>query len=495
MRFRDAHAGGTTLPMIPSLPCIFAHPLPEVRDSLNPPQMFSGGVSPVVIVYYWATMWAYYTNGQLAWTINGLGGGHLIDGWTSSKDSIYVLLGDILCQYPASAFPLHQSEVFKPVTAVRISAGGLTSWSYDDPDADAALARLFATSPNPVSGPVYDASRDRIHVVADDGSMYSFRTDLDASVGNYELTKTHFAPDSFSPIYLEPVASGEPRVCWLSGGQVAVAETGELETPVEGMLAWTWQCTRAFTDQPSHSFFSWTAPVMVSQVPYKGGLGSLVIGSTEQWSYPVRQWFCTLLAPACFPVGLPYVKSFPPPEIQYEFGGVLGLPDGTPVTSVVERPYISLEGEELFVYAILQTGAKAFTFAKYRMTPIGLPGWTAEWWNSLKQQIDEQNSGYEQLYQFDLSKAESQNPNAPSYEVTRRFIDIAQYGPPPADIQWGGSSWLFPLLGTFDYRPPALFDIDLTRQPEDVAPAVDLLPISGRPIVVTVTTVKVPRPH
>jgi hypothetical protein len=479
---------------LPSIKCDFAHPIDGTLDpdSLNPPRLFSGGVAPVIVFQDFGTMRAYYLDGRPAWTITHLTN-TWIYGWTAVADSLYVLFGDIICQYPGSAFPLDPGIAPKPVNAVWIRPDGLTSWSYAEPDADAAFNQLCAHDPDPLAPPVYDASRNRIHVIASDGSLYSFRTNLDASRGNYDLIKTRFPPDPWTPLSLEPAASGPPRVCWISNGQVAVAATGELETPPEGIAAWTWKCFRAFADQPSHSFSNGIEAVTVSQVPYKGALGSLLVGLSTQWSYPARQWYCNLLAPAGFFAQFGTINTFPPAETQYEFGGPIGLPNGVTITGVVGRPYISVENDEVFLYAILQTGPKAFWFAKYLMPPYGVPGWTAAWWNALKQMVDLENSNYDQQFEQDLGRARERDPNAATYDITRRFVDIAQYGPPPAGIQWGGSSMLFELLRTADYWPLGLTGDPNSHRPDDIAPARDLLPIAARPVVTTVTTVKVPR--
>lgn len=143
----------------------------------------------------------------------------------------------------------------------------------------------------------------------------------------------------------------------------------------------------------------------------------------------------------------------------------------------------------------MQTDAKTFWLAKHRMTADPPAAWTGGWWQAIKQQIDGENAGYEQQFEQDLGLAEQRNPNAASYDVTRRTIDYAQYGPPPAGAEWGGGSRLFYLLQTSNYLALGLDDFVPGRRPEDVAPGRDLLPISERPIVVTVTTVKVPRPR
>jgi hypothetical protein len=310
-------------------------------------------------------------------------------------------------------------------------------------------------------------------------------------------------------IFLDPQPNGAAaRVCWISGGKVAVAETGQLETPPEGVDTWIWNHVHGATDQqPFHRFANYPddepnlSYVAVSHVPYQANQAALLIGLfpshadySDQEPAPQKQLLCSFLSPACFPTfnqttGL---ASFPPAGLQKEISGAIALRDGSAITALVEHPFVSEESGQLFIYGIWRTGQvpETFYFAKHALPDDSSTGWTQRWWGSLNVQVVDYgaNKGFDPA-QF----SQYGRPPIP--------IDF-----PPIDAYLGEHPFPNPLLPTSylydaierDWIGTALqlsaqwWPVDPTGVPyntpfawaisPDIAQARDLLPLSGRPL-------------
>ena len=73
------------------LPCQYAY---QIKDPITPnrylqpffsrPQLFNGGIAPVVIFFNPDAIWGYYLDGNLAWTFETTRQ-NVVNGWTTPR--------------------------------------------------------------------------------------------------------------------------------------------------------------------------------------------------------------------------------------------------------------------------------------------------------------------------------------------------------------------------------------------------------------------------
>jgi hypothetical protein len=321
-----------------------------------------------------------------------------ISGFAVGDGCLYVQDGDVLYQYVGEA--MHRNDVV-PSNAISFRPAEPQAWSAVSGGGDGFSGLLELPfpdggTPRTFSAPLLGGDNDgRVHVLASDGTVYSPTVALER---NPTINRTPFVPDQ-TVLYWDP-GNGRPRLCWVSGGEVAVLDTGELE--VHELDAWRWRCRSMSVVQPWRSF---------GAAATAGFISSFVAADTSVAAVTLREfeagpWSFHVLDPPCQPMFndagrmpvtdagsagndsiIHHCEALPPgfvvtlPPAQHEWSGIFKNSGGGTV-DILCAPYLREEPEGRFAYVIAADGGTPL-FCKYRVPPPS-DSYFLCWWKAVR---------------------------------------------------------------------------------------------------------------
>jgi hypothetical protein len=374
-------------------PAFASRILPPPKGALSRPLWLASNLGEFALFHDAGMLYACLSDGRPAWHIKAR---IAIVGFAVTDDNLYLLDGDVLCQYDANA--LQTPEVTLPINAISFRTAVPSGWTYqsrDDNGFDGLFEAALPTSAPTYSAPVIPAGDSRIHVLSSDGTVFSALLNLQDAIGTIRIQATRFVPDN-TMLYQAPSAGGPPLLCWISGGKIASLLTGELEPAPDGLEAWRWNCIKTSVDQPWQSF----AAGFISATSLGNGPAAAIMLHDPK----AAQWTFHLVEPACHPVfssdaamlveasgkvvshanpGIPggLATSLPPANAHERAGTVKG--NGGAAIEIACAPYLREEDGILFAY-VIAADANGPSFCKYHV-PGTSDDFITEWWQNLQQ--------------------------------------------------------------------------------------------------------------